>query len=98
LTRRRRAANTWVKLGWQSWMLGIEASSVIAARVMKMSAGGDASQREVQLMIAEKVEAALQLQTRLANLGLEAAPATAVATALRHYRKKVTANRQRLSR
>lgn len=81
-------------------MLGIEASSVIAARVMKMSAGGDASQREVQLMIAEKVEAALQLQTRLANLGLEAAPATVVATALRHYRKskKVTANRQRLSR
>lgn len=79
-------------------MLGIEASSVIAARVMKMSAGGEAAQREFQLMIAEKTEAASQLQTRLAKLGIDAAPATAVATTLRHYRKKVAANRVRLSR
>jgi hypothetical protein len=79
-------------------MLGIEASSGIAARVVKMSTGANASQREVQLMIAEKAEAALQLQTRLANLGMDAAPETVVATALRHYRKKVTANRARLSR
>ena len=79
-------------------MLGIEASSVIAARVLKISAGGVAAQREWDLMIAEKIEAGAQLQTKLAKLGGNAPPATAVAATLRHYRKKVTANRVRLSR
>ncbi len=90
--------NPWFKLGMQSWMLGVEASSVVAARVLKMSAGGVAAQREFDLMIAEKIEAGAQLQTKLAKLGSKAAPATAVATTLRHYRRKVTANRVRLSR
>jgi hypothetical protein len=70
----------------------MEASSVMAARLMKMSAGGESAQREFALMFSEKAQAGAQLQTKLANLGARAAPATAVATTLRHYRKKVTAN------
>ena len=98
MTRRRRASNPWLELGWQSWMLGVEVSSVISARVMKMAAGGEPAQREFELMIAEKAEAATQLQAKLAKLGPQASPAAALNTTLRHYRRKVTANRVRLSR
>lgn len=98
MSRRPSASNPWIELGWQSWILGMEASSVMAARLMKMSAGGESAQREFALMFSEKAQAGAQLQTKLANLGARAAPATAVATTLRHYRKKVTANRRRLSR
>lgn len=79
-------------------MLGIEASSVITARVVKMSSGGEAAKREFELMFSEKAEAGAELQTKLAKLGARAAPEAALATTLRHYRKKVTANRVRLSR
>ncbi|HOZ27090.1 MAG TPA: hypothetical protein PLH23_03700 [Hyphomonadaceae bacterium] len=79
-------------------MLGVEASSVITARVMKVAAGGESAQRELELMIVEKAQAGAQLQTKLAKLGPRASPTTALDTTLRHYRRKVTANRVRLSR
>jgi len=79
-------------------MLGVEVSSVITARVLKIAAGGETAQREFELMIAEKAEAGAQLQAKLAKLGPQASPATALKTTLRHYRRKVTANRVRLSR
>jgi hypothetical protein len=49
-------------------------------------------------MLIEKIEAGHQLQAKFSSLGVGAAPATAMATALKHYRGKVAANRQRLSR
>lgn len=95
---RRRAANSWFELGWQSWMLGVEASSVIASRMMKVAAGGEQAEREIRRMISEKTQAGIELRSKLSALGAQAAPEAAVATTLRHYRVKVAANRRRLSR
>jgi hypothetical protein len=81
----------WMKLAFDSWALGIEASQVVGLRTMQM-ATGRASGDEVARMIGEKVEAALTLQAQ-AMTG-RATPATAV----RHYRRKVQANRRRLTR
>ena len=43
----------WIGVFFDTWSLGIEASSVIAARIMKLTAGGDASNTEARRMIAE---------------------------------------------
>ena len=45
--------NPWMKLTMDTWALGIEASSVIGLRTLKMAAGGPAAQTEAALMINE---------------------------------------------
>lgn len=95
---KRGVSNPWFDLGWQAWMLGFEASAVIGTRMAKVARGGAEADREIELMVGEKIEAGQQLQTKLSRLGAGAAPATAMATALKHYRGKVAANRRRLSR
>lgn len=87
----------WSTLSWQAWLLGIEASSVIATRLIALSTGGEAARREFDRMINEKTEAAFQLQAKLMNLGTAVTPAAALDTTIRHYRRKVAANRRRLS-
>ena len=94
----REASNPWFDLGWQSWMLGIEASTVIAMRMASVACGGAEADHEIEIMVNEKIEAGHQFQAKLKSLGVGAAPATAMATALKHYRGKVAANRRRLSR
>ena len=79
-------------------MLGVEASAVIASRMMKLAAGGEPAEREIRRMISEKTQAGIELQAKLMALGARAAPAAAVETMLRHYRAKVADNRRRLSR
>ena len=91
-------SSAWFDLGWQSWMLGIEASTVIAMRMASLVRGGAEADREIELMLIEKIEAGHQLQAKFSRLGVGAAPATAMATALKHYRGKVAANCLRLSR
>lgn len=98
MKKKSGGANAWFDLGWQTWMLGIEASSVIATRMAKVARGGVEAEREINLMLREKIEAGVQLQAKLSGLGASVAPATAVAATLKHYRGKVAANRRRLSR
>lgn len=90
-------SNPWFDMGWQTWMLGVEASSVIASRMIKVARGGAEADREIALMVSEKIEAGQQLHADLSSLGADAAPAAAMATALRHYRGKVSANLRRLA-
>lgn len=93
-----RARNPWFTLGWDAWALGIEASSVIALRTMKMAAGGRAADAEGRKMVSEKVQAGLQLQTLALAGGLGLTPQSAAAKTLVHYRRKVRANQRRLLR
>ena len=79
-------------------MLGLEASLVIATRIAKVARGGAEADREIELMMSEKIEAGQQLQEKLSGLGAGAGPETAMATALKHYRGKVAENRRRLAR
>jgi hypothetical protein len=88
--------NPWLRAGFAAWSLGIEASTVIALRTMKMAAGGPAAEQEAQRMISEKIEAGLDLQTKALTGGLGFTPESAANRTLAHYRRKVRANRRRL--
>jgi hypothetical protein len=90
--------NPWIGLGWDAWTLGLEASSVIGLRTLKMAAGGEAATVEANRMVQEKVEAGLALQTKFMTGGLGLTPASAAAKTMSHYRRKVRANQRRLTR
>jgi len=93
-----RRRNQWAGVGASAWSLAIEASSVIALRTLKIARGGPEGAAEAERMVREKVEAAAELQ-RLAFTGaLGVSAAGASAKVVRHYRRKVTANRKRLMR
>jgi len=85
-------------LALDAWRLGAEAAGVMALRGVALAAGGARAGREAQRMILEKAQAAAELQ-RLALTGAlgSTAPAS-VAKTLAHYRRKVRANRRRLSK
>jgi len=81
-----------------AWSLGVEASAVIGLRTMKIAAGGAAGEAEARRMVTEKIDAGMALQTLALTGGLGFTPHGATAKALAHYRRKVRANRRRLSK
>jgi hypothetical protein len=93
-----RARNAWAGLGLSAWSLGLDAAAVIGLRTLKIAAGGPAGAAEAQRMIGEKVDAAVALQTLALTGGLGTTPLSATARTLAHYRRKVRANRRRLSK
>jgi hypothetical protein len=94
----RRRGNPWFGIGLDAWGLGLEASAVMGLRALKIAEGGRRSQAEAERMIAEKVQAAMDLHFRALTGGLGATPASASAHTIAHYRRKVRANRRRLRR
>jgi hypothetical protein len=51
---------------FRSWMmLGFEANQVVGLRVTRMMLGGASARREAKLMVTEKMEAALEANTRM---------------------------------
>jgi hypothetical protein len=87
----------WWNLGLEAWSLGVEASQVIVMRTAKVAMGGDADGRESRLMVSEKLAAVIEMQTALVTGALGANPAAATSKVIMHYRRKVRANRRRLS-
>lgn len=88
----------WTRLAFDTWSLGVEASSVIALRTLKLAAGGTAAQAEAQRMVSEKVAAGMTLPM-LALTGQLGATGPAIASkSLAHLRRKVRANRRRLAK
>jgi hypothetical protein len=85
-------------LGFDAWMLGLEASTVVGLRTLKLAAGGDAAAAEASRMISEKLTAAVELQALATAGALGVTAPRAVAKTLTHYRRKVRANRRRLSK
>jgi hypothetical protein len=92
------ANNPWIQLLSDTWSFGLETSAVIASRTMKLAAGGQAAETETRRMVAEKIEAALSLQALALTGGLGITPQSAAQTTLRHYRRRVRANRRRLAK
>jgi hypothetical protein len=90
--------NPWFRIGLDTWLLGVEASSVIGLRTLKIAAGGAAAVRESLLMIDEKIDAGWALQAQALSGALGSTPLGATAGTLAHYRRKVCANRTRLAR
>lgn len=94
---RRSTSNPWLRIGLDAWTLGIEASTVIGLRTMKIAAGGAAGEAEFRRMITEKVDAGLALQTQALKGALGASPERAISASMTHVRRKVRANQRRLT-
>ena len=90
--------NPWFRVGVNAWSLGMEASSVIALRTLKIAAGGVAAEVEARRMVSEKIEAGLALQALALTGGLGQTSDSAPKKMVAHYRRKVRANRGRLAR
>ena len=91
--------NPWLGLAFKAIELGIEAQSVIALRMMRLAAGGARGRAEASRMVAEKVGALAEAQTAAAAAILTGRREKIVAgKVLNTYRKRVRANRRRLSR
>jgi hypothetical protein len=72
-------------------MLAIDANRVVALRVMKLMLGGRGARREAQLMISEKIDAAVEASASL----MAGASGDEI---VRRYRRHVAANAKRLGR
>jgi hypothetical protein len=90
--------NPWFGLIFDSVALGAEAQGVIALRMMKLAGGGAAAAAESQLMVSEKLAAVAAVQTQVMTSLLTGSGHLAPQRTLSHYRRKVRANRRRLSR
>lgn len=81
----------WFQLTVQASLLTLEAQQVTGLRMIKLSAGGGAASREARKMVDEKILA-------FGEAGLKAARGAAPLTLISGYRRKVRANRRRLSK
>jgi hypothetical protein len=72
-------------------MLAVEANSVIALRLMKLMRGGSAARREANLMVSEKIAAALEASASLMT-------GASGHDVVRRYRQHVAANAKRLGK
>ena len=95
---RRRRPNPWLRIGFDAWTLGMEASAVIGLRALKIAAGGPAGDAEARRMVSEKLDAADELRTKALSGGLGLTGSGMASRTLTHYRRKVRANRRRLSK
>jgi hypothetical protein len=86
----------WMKLAMDSWSLGMEASTVVGLRLLRLSQGGAAAEAEAERMVREKIDAAVDLNMLAITGGLGATSHGVAAKTVGHYRKKVRANRRRL--
>lgn len=71
---------------------------VIAMRMVLFAACDAKAQKEANLMVAEKIGAAMELQLRAMTGGLGMTPYVAMTRSIAHYRQAVHANQKRLSR
>jgi len=93
-----RTRNPWLRIGFDAWALGLEASTVIGLRTLKIAAGGADAEAEALRMVREKVDAAVALQAKALRGGLGFTSARVASEKLAHYRRPVRANRRRLSK
>jgi hypothetical protein len=89
--------NPWIRFAFDAWSLGLEASSVIGLRTLKIAAGGAAAEAETRLMFMEKIESGWTLQGKAMTGGLGRTAYDATTRTLAHYRRKVRSNQRRLS-
>ena len=91
--------NPWLSFGLKAWQVGLEAQSVIALRMLRLAAGGARAETEASRMVTEKILAAGEAQMSAATAAMRGHKKHVVAgKALNAYRKRVRANRRRLSR
>jgi len=93
-----RELNPWVVLTMRAFQLSWEAQSVIALRMMRLASGDVRGQAELNRMVVEKITAAAEAQVAVAAAIMNGHKDHVIAgKALTVYKKRVRANRRRLS-
>lgn len=96
--RRRRPSNPAFTAAMDAARFGLDLWAVIGLRLARLGAGGPAAVLEAQRMVAEKVAAGLEAQAAVATtLMTGGSERTARRRAAAVYRRRVRANRRRLS-
>jgi hypothetical protein len=91
--------NPWLALTFKAMRVGIDAQNVIFLRMMRLSAGGARGQSEAARMVIEKIAASVEVRATAVSGMITGRKDTVVAAqVLRGLRKRVRANKRRLSR
>ena len=91
--------NPWLDLSFKAFQLGLETQSVVALRMMRLASGGARAQTEARRMVSEKAAAAVEAQVAVTTAALAGHRDHVIAgKALKVFRKRVRANKRRLSR
>ena len=88
---------SWSRLSFDLWRAGLEAQQVIALRLAKLALGGPAATTEMNRMVSEKMTAAMEVQSAAAAAVLNGNAAQIPSRTVALYRRKMRANRNRLS-
>ena len=89
----------WLVPSFKAFQLGIEAQGVVTLRMMRLASGGVGTQAEMGRMIVEKAAAVAEAQFAATTAAAAGNKDHVIAEkALKVFRKRVRANRQRLSR
>jgi hypothetical protein len=91
------ARGKWFGLAFDTLALAVESQVVVGLRLAKFAAGDTAALAEANLMVAEKAQAVLELQARGVMALMTGSPGVSARGAVAHYRRKVRANRRRLT-
>src|SRR5215472_15584742 len=92
-----RELNPWVVLTMRAFQLSWEAQSVIALRMLRLASGDARGQAELNRMVVEKITAAAEAQAAAAAIMNGHKDHVVAGKALTVYKKRVRANRRRLS-
>lgn len=104
MKRRKTSGSPWLSLGLQTAKLAVDAQQVVALRMARLAAGGPRAYREATRMVSEKVAAFAAAQRVMldganANKGASANKnAQTSKKLLALYRRRVAANKRRLSK
>ena len=89
----------WFALTFKTIQLGLDAQSVIALRMMRSASGGPAAEAEMSRMVVDKAEAIVEAQGAATAAVMTGSKDHVVAgKTLDVFRKRVRANKRRLSR
>lgn len=97
MTRKTKNPN-WFGIGMDAWALAAESNMVIAQRLTTMAFGGPAAAKEAERMVSEKVAANMALGFDLMSGKHGLSPESITSGSLKHYSRRVVANRRRLTK
>jgi hypothetical protein len=90
--------NPWLELSLKAVQMGMEAQSVIALRMLRLATGGARMEGEASRMVTDKVSAAEAQAVAAVSALSGRSPHVVVSKAPRIVKKRVRANKRRLSR
>ena len=93
----RNPAAPWLSLAHDSYWLWAESLMVMGMRTTDILLCAPGHEREAVRMVTEKLQASAELAMDQASAGV-LTPEKAAHKAVKHYRKRVSANRRRLGR